>query len=373
MCLVAQDHTAAQDIRPLVGKFNPNHKIFNAEATLKQFLEWSAAPEVPRGEEMQVWAALAGCSGLALGLDPNHIWVGHQYGARGATLFDFESMQNILEIPHPGGIVNLVIFNEEQKLIALSTFHRAQLGWIVIDLAAPQRPIRFGTDEKIRSLAIHPQERRIAWTEGNLLRRLGLDDPDQNPEDTTLSGPADIAYSSNGKWLIVNQGGHHQIMDARSGKLHLDMPSEVRKPRPETGCREVFDIDDEGRIWALAANSSTGDRSLVRYAADAKSFETSVTGLRGHTHDITLSPDRRWLARTKYAESNSGADLIEIYDVSTGALHQTFPGHWNSIRRLIFSPDSQRLASVASMADVIKVWSLAGLNEVQSPANSPVR
>jgi hypothetical protein len=368
MAMVAQDHAAAREIRPLVGKFNPNHKIFNWEPTHKLFLDWSAADEVPASGERHLWAALAGCSGLALGKDSKHVWVGHQYGARGASLFDFELGQNVLEVPHPGGTVNLVVFDEGQKLIAFSTIHRTQLGWIVFDLNAPQRPIHFGTDEKVRSMAIHPRERQIAWTEGNLLRRLVLDDSDQKPQDVVLKGPADIAYSTSGEWLIVNQGGDYQIFDAATGKLHLAMPSANQKPRPATSCREVFDLDEEGRIWALTADFKSGQQSLVRYAAEAKSAETLITGLFGHTSDIKLSPNRRWLARTKVTGNPRGQELIEIYDVGAGSLRQTLPGHWNSIRRLVFSPDSERLASIANMSDVVKVWSLDALEPASEPA-----
>ena len=54
-----------------------------------------------------------------------------------------------------------------------------------------------------------------------------------------------------------------------------------------------------------------------------------------------------------------------VFDLVSGKLKTQFGGHWNPIGSLAFSPDGKKLASIAHVGGVIKIWSL---DDTKSPA-----
>ncbi|KAI8689367.1 NACHT domain-containing protein [Fusarium sp. Ph1] len=80
-----------------------------------------------------------------------------------------------------------------------------------------------------------------------------------------------------------------------------------------------------------------------------------VQTLKGHgdsVWSVVFSADSQRLA------SGSRDKTIKIWDTATGACMQTLEGHSNSVRSVVFSVDGQRLAS-SSYDKTVKIWDAA--------------
>jgi len=73
------------------------------------------------------------------------------------------------------------------------------------------------------------------------------------------------------------------------------------------------------------------------------------------SYALALSPDGRWLV--------GGQQVVNIWDLESGQLHTSFPGHGATVRCAAFSPDGRTLAT-GSVDHSIKLWNLAIGKEV---------
>ncbi len=96
----------------------------------------------------------------------------------------------------------------------------------------------------------------------------------------------------------------------------------------------------------LLASSGYREVKLWRRPRDAgRSVSTNIAPL------FAISPDRRWLAT---AETNF---CITLIDLASGQASRSLEGHSNRVSALRFSPDSQRVASIAADR-TLRVWSV---------------
>jgi WD40 repeat protein len=54
----------------------------------------------------------------------------------------------------------------------------------------------------------------------------------------------------------------------------------------------------------------------------------------------------------------TGPEGINVWDLTAGKLRQKLGGHWNHLGALSFSADGKKLASIALMGGVIKIWTI---------------
>ncbi len=358
--VICQDHKLAQRIRPLVGEYDRAHKIWAWQNTHKQFLRWAEATEIPGGEESTVWSSLAGCVAMSFADDSRHIWAGHQFGRRSVTLVDSQTGKIRLALPHPGGVVNNVAFDQPRKRVLLSAWNGPLVGWTLFDFANPTEPITFSTTEQVLTIAVNPQKPQVAWAEAKALRLLDLTSEKAEPIGLDIPFAHQLVYSPDGTRLAA---GSHEcfICDAASGQVLFKLPSMRLVPRPAWIYDEVLDFDAEGRIWAITRSTGPGPqkRALVRLSADGKVPETMLPDIG--MGRAALSPGRNLLAITRDTGVNSGPCGVEIFDVARAKSVKRLGGHWIPIGMLRFSPDGQKLATIARLSDVIKIWSLEGI------------
>jgi hypothetical protein len=356
--MVCQDHALAQRIRPLVGEFDQNDKVFFSESTYEQFLEWAAAETIPGGEEPSFWATLDKYADLSFADDPRYLWVGHQSGARSVTLMDSHSSTIEFELPHPGGFVNHTLFDNDRKQLLLAAHNGPLVGWMLFDFAMPAEPIRFDTHGPVRAIALNPQQQQVAWSEAYKVRLRDLTAEERKTVDIQLSNILELKFSPDGKLLAAGSNIGWSVLESATGRISFKLPSAYDKPAPKLACKKVFDIDEQGRIWAIAISSATNpEYSLARFSADGKKSELLLANL-GFGERAVLSLDRRLLAITRPTETDWGPCAIDVYDVTQGRRIKQLGGHWNPIGDLRFSADGKKLASIAKNADVIKIWSL---------------
>ena len=378
--LVCQDHAVAQRIRPLVGKFDLNYKVFVWKYTHQEFLDWAAAETIPGGEESSFRAALAGCVDLSFADDSRYVWVGHQFGARSVTLMDAQTGKVELELPHPGGIVNRALFDNDRKLVLVAAWRGPLVGWMLFDLENLAEPITFSTKTNVDTIALNPKRRQVVWYERGMLRLLDLTTMERKTTDVKMPSASDLVFSPDGSRLAAGFGGRFFVLDSSTGTELFKLPGTFDSPWPKQICRKVLRFEEDGRILAIASSIyPTPQYALVRYSADGKQSETLLPDVgQGLT---ALSPDRRLLAIARATSPNSGPATnpnlgpcgIDIYDVAAGQRVKQLGGHWIPIGNLQFSADSKKLASIARMSDVIKIWSLEDLAINDLPAAPPAQ
>jgi WD40 repeat protein len=360
--LLYQDHELAQRIKPLVGPFDPAHRVFVWPLDHRKFLQWADAKELPSGEESQFWHGLAGHSALAFADDSEHVWVGQVQGARAAALIDPRTGRLVDEIPHPGGISRVVALDNRQKLVAVAAARGPVTGVLFADLKNPDQVAVISEARPVESLAIHPSRTEVAWRVGQKVKVLNLASEEPTTLEIELASPrADLLYSRDGKRLAINDPAGIVVIDPASGEELHRFPTMRDRPPPSFVTRRVVDIDEEGRIWAMATEMKGPRECLVRFSADGKDPETLLPSIGRPFRHAVLSPDRRLLAVVPDAPPTGQVYAIELFDVERKTRLKPLPGHWSPIGAIAISPNGQRLASVAMDADVVKVWSLKDL------------
>jgi Domain of unknown function (DUF4034)/WD domain, G-beta repeat len=352
--VVAQDHEAAIRIRPFVGPFNAEDKIWAWENSLKLFREWSAAAESPRGEERWLFAGLTGCPGIAFGENAGQMWVAQQLGTSAVNLMDVTSGQVVLPLPHPGGVVNEMAVDSTRRWVVASAWQGPLTGWMLWDFGRGE-PVTHETKEQCRALEIHPQRPMVFWAEGMKVLSWDVKTDEAGPEIDVKEHVHRMCFSPDGSLLAVNS----VVCDVEAGKVKYKLPIAEPGKQPKIFVHKIVAIDEEGRAWATAMTPN-GKMILARFSDDGKTWETLLEDIGEGS--AWLSPDRKLLVVVSQRQAVSGGvSRIDVWNVAKGKRVKQFDGHWNLIQKLAFSPDGSKLASVAMWADVVKIWPLEGL------------
>jgi hypothetical protein len=354
---IAQDHAAAKRIRPFVGPYKAEHKIWVWEPSVKKFLDWSSAAESPRGEENWVFAGMTGNPSIAFGNEDRHVWVAQQYGSAAAHMLDVRTGAIELSLPSAGGVVNGFVFDPARQWAVYSAWRGPLTGWALWDLSGVRAPIVHETKEMCRALILHPREPIVYWAEGQTVRSWHLDAEKEGPEIAAGEHVHQLVISPDGAWLAANA----TVIETSTGTVKHKLGPGAGRPRRNVFVATVLAIDNDGRTWATGTvrGQGQGNPALVRTKTDSDELETVIAALGGR--QAWLSPDRKLLVTTSHVANGPSLSRIDVWNVASGERVTQFPGHWNSINQIVFSASGRKLASIAMLADVVKTWSLDGL------------
>ena len=220
--------------------------------------------------------------------------------------------------------------------------------------ATTSRPLESfgGEGEIIRGLAFHPDSQSVLTAGSVLARRDARTGRLLNAY--AVPGTAhhrSAAFSPDGG-LIVSGGddGLVRVWETASGKLLHTLSGH------EGSVLAVAFHPDGGEI----ASAST-DRSVKIWEPRGGRLVRSLAGHSGRVNSIAYSPNGRWLAtggegQVPIDEDSPGLDgELKIWEAATGELRHSLWGHSGAINTVIFSPDSNRLAS-GSEDQTVKLW-----------------
>jgi WD40 repeat protein len=177
-----------------------------------------------------------------------------------------------------------------------------------------------------------------------------------------LESNATLHLCPNRRWLIG--GAHSNAEKAQVWDLNAEDPcaKNVAFKKPLKASLEALSPD--GR-WLFARHRDLDDKSkdniLMWDLKDLKEANPASSILISHEWPSPpragdVSPDGRWLAITFDVEPYS-VDVWELKGNDPASRHSVFSGHKNTIRKLIFSPNSRWLVT-GSDDSIARVWDL---------------
>lgn len=387
---VAQDREAAQRILPLLGKYDPKQSYLPGENAYKAFRQWCAALEIPTGEDSRVWASYFGSgSPPTFDVDSRYLWNAQAGGCYLATLIDSETgfLQSKLDTPAWRLGVYEMEFDTKRRLVIASvgtpesseskmqrSMQKAlrmlsptksqetsksdgENALAIWSMDEPGSPALIPIGGYCQGLAMHPTEPVLAWTEEETVHTINLETGERGLNVKTPSNPHDVWFSADGESLIVSNNWL-TVWDLATGQMRY----EVKDGTEYLGT----DLQDNMYILTQDKNAQT---NLVRVSPDGKQRDILVQGLGGETpvsRGGVLSPDFKYLAVPEKAKDDQHPGRIHLFDVSTGKLVLTLPGHWSQVYRLNFSNDGMKLASLAMHDPYAKIWDLQGKLEAKN-------
>jgi hypothetical protein len=357
--MAAGDREAAKRLRPhLTASMAPRVHSWNTLAT--DFFAWCDQDSPPPHLLAHRWTPRF--SPFTFTGRPNEIWFATSRDSQAFALLDLKSGLVSGALTGPGiGMKYMAYDTRRQWLIA--GFEKSFQGWALWTLSRPDRPRIYQTKTPCHGVAINPKQPQLAWMEGNTLHTIELAQWKEGPTIEMPEPPLDIVFSADGK-LIAALGKAISVWDVANQKKLYDLPSALTMPKPEIGCEELLDIDEQGRVWAVAfvLGSKPPRRDLVQFSADGSTWETIAQdffagGLK-KPHATSLSVDHSLLAFAEPAEDPQSPEKLRIWDVARGKLRGQLEGHSSLIAMTAFSTDSKQLASIAANGSAIRLWEI---------------
>jgi hypothetical protein len=369
----AQDREAALPLRKQVQETVEDNSIWPSEQIRREFLFWCDRDAFAAAEDAPwFWGSMFNGDNLAFWKDSRSIWCANGYGDDALNLMDIEGGRIRLMLPALAPKVECFTTDANKNWVAAGLtggfFERGFKGIRVWRLNDPEHPRSFKTPEQCTKIAIHPSLPRIAWAQIGFVFSLDVTTGKQTSLFNAKGQIRNLLFSPDGKWLIVSTE-RESIWDSETGELVHEMPHSGQRPQPDHHCRRIFDIDSEGRIWALVSRHKMRryPTSLVRYAPDAKNMETLIEDL---VTDLVmpgtaiLSADHRLLALNTIRPNQTMPRIeIDVWDVESGKKIKHFAGHLSQFSAMSFSPDGKWLASMGFPTGLVRMWSLEGAEE----------
>ena len=160
-----------------------------------------------------------------------------------------------------------------------------------------------------------------------------------------------LCWSADGQTLAsASQDGTIQLWDVATGLPHhrfTGHTSHVSSLYWRGDGQTLVAGYDDSRVRLWDAVTGMPRHTFVGRTEDGRSLSFSEA-----RRDVSLSADGQLLA------SGSDDTTILLWDVATGALRQTFPGHTERVSSLCFSADGRLLAS-GSWDKTIRLWDVA--------------
>lgn len=177
-------------------------------------------------------------------------------------------------------------------------------------------------------------------------------------EEHTFTDPAGInlvAFSPDGKWLAATtEENGIEVWEVATGAEHTPSGTQfgsVKSVRfsPDGHWLASGSSDHAARLWDLTTGRQ--EHVLVNHASPVNA--------------VAFSPNSRWLVSgggEYQLSADQNDDTVRLWNVATGTLQRTLPGHSRGVLSIAFSPDGRWFAS-GSEDDDVRLWRMSPARE----------
>jgi WD40 repeat protein len=332
----------------------------------EDFFEWCDQSGI--GQAQWIWGAPLNYPAVAFSPDSKAVWCATGLGATAVVRWQPQTKKADVIWPVPGRRIENLVVDQARNWVAAIVGGEREPGWMIWNAGMPDAmPFVFATPDTCRAIAIHPKSPEVAFAVGRTVRTVNVSTKTE-AKPLEVSEPADeLKFSADGRWLAVSAASF-SVWDVDRREKRFELPTAQGPNRTEIACEKIVDFDDQGRIWAIvfAPGSHPVKRSLVRFDADGKTWETLIADL--HTlgpvqpASAVISPDRRQLALLSQEKSANEMESIRIWHIAEGNAKR-LGGNKKHVGSMAFSPDGTKLASVSHGGGPLKVWELSQAKE----------
>jgi len=264
----------------------------------------------------------------ALAWSPDSQWIASTSGAE-VQIWEALSGRLLHIFPDARGFV-AVAWSPDGAYLATGSWDARVVVWQV---ATGHQVLTYRGHVLNQGLASVPQAGLTTWSELSRLR----------PSTVNPPGIESLAWSPDGSRLLtLGYDRTTQVWEALTGQTLLRFDSAF----------EAAAWSPDGRHVLLRTNLGI-ERHLATTGALESTFSIGDDGVDGPSD---WSPDGRRLATL-------ASPAIDLWDTTTGRQLLTYEGHSNYVFRVVWSPDSRRIASAGYNLDV-RVWN-AGTGQTE--------
>jgi WD40 repeat protein len=274
---------------------------------------------------------------------PDGRWLvsGSQDGT--AKLWDAQTGDLKQTHEEPGTEVHTIAFAADGKTLAVGATSPGGEGYVALvddsagTLRATKRKV---PEENINSIAWSSDGKTLAI--GNVSGSLKLYDPETGALKKTLEGQGiqtrSLAFSPDGKTLAAGGWGNTvKLWDVQTGAM-----TELSGHASEI---QAVAFSADGHTVA----SASMDHSIRLWDAPSKRLKQTFTD-ENVGNSVAFSPDGQTVA------GGAGSE-IRLWNVQTGAPHQSLKDETGEVNVVVFSPDGKTLAS-GCQDGTVKLWAI---------------
>ncbi|GMU20319.1 MAG: hypothetical protein AMXMBFR13_04160 [Phycisphaerae bacterium] len=167
---------------------------------------------------------------------------------------------------------------------------------------------------------------RVLFSEdGSLIRQI----------DTGLSGKREVAFASDGNWIVSDGTLGTDVWDIAMGSRIKSFDGSLRGVSQDGRKIAVHDLN-VCKVWDVVSS-------------------TLIVTLPSKAGLVAFSPDGMSLAMANYP----GNGAATVWDISSGTIVRTLSGHTYNIMDVKVSPDGSRVATAGGYDLTARIWNLA--------------
>jgi WD40 repeat protein len=299
---------------------------------------------------------------------PDGQWVASSGTDRTVRVWRAKGRQDVAVLHgHTGAVLRVAFAPDGRRLASASLSGDTAHGWARDDTVRvwdvdPQAslPVLRGHTGYVYPVAFSPDGRWIAsggWDDmvpgERAHRSLRLWDATTGEPCATLPHPGSVsslAFGPDGTWLVSGTYADNwlRIWDVATARFRKEIQG------PAGSCRFVTVSPDGKRMAVTAFDPQTNKHQHVYdFASDERLFSAEGGPLcYSESGPVAYSPDGRWLALRAKDEKT-----VLLLDARTHETAAEFRGHEQFVFKVVFSPDSARLAT-CSKDRTVRLWQI---------------